>query len=141
MTKPWLVSAILLIALPANASDLEKKIKELAASHHGDVALYAKNLTTGETVSLDSARPVRTASVIKLPLMLQVFEQVKLRKLKLSAPVLLTKDNQVPGSGILKPDRSRAHVEPERRDHAKDDAERQYRDQYGNRRRWSPDHQ
>ena len=101
MTKPWLVSAILLIALPANASDLEKKIKELAASHHGNVALYAKNLTTGETVSLDSARPVRTASVIKLPLMLQVFEQVKLRKLKLSAPVLLTKDNQVPGSGIL----------------------------------------
>jgi beta-lactamase class A len=101
MTKFWLVSVMLLVALPANASDLEKKLAELAASHHGKVTLYAKNLTTGETVSLDPARPVQTASVIKLSLMLQAFEQVKLGKLKLSAPVLLTRENQVPGSGIL----------------------------------------
>ncbi len=65
------------------------------------MALYAKNLTTGETVSLDPERPVQTASVIKLPLMLQAFEQVKAGKLNLSAPVVLTKGNQVPGSGIL----------------------------------------
>ena len=69
MTKLWLISAVLFIATPANASDLEKKLTELAALHRGSVALYAKDLTTGETVSLDSARPVQTASVIKLPLM------------------------------------------------------------------------
>jgi beta-lactamase class A len=101
MRKFSLISVFLLSVLPANASDLEKKIAELAASHHGRVALYAKNLTTGEIVSLDSTRPVQTASVIKLPLMLQAFEQVKSGKLKLSSPVRLTKDNQVPGSGIL----------------------------------------
>ncbi len=101
MRKSFLVCLVLLIGLPANAFDLQKKIEELAASHRGHVALYAKNLTTGETVSLDSAHPVQTASVIKLPLMLQAFEQVKSGKLKLSAPLVLTKDNQVPGSGIL----------------------------------------
>jgi beta-lactamase class A len=95
------LACILLIALPANASDLEKRLEELAASHQGGVALYAKNLTTGESVSLDAERPVQTASVIKLSLMLQAFEQVKSGKLKLSAPVVLTKDNQVGGSGIL----------------------------------------
>lgn len=92
---------ILLMAVPTRASELQKKIGELAAAHHGRVALYAKNLTTGETVSLDAARPVQTASVIKLPLMLQAFEQVKSGKLTLSAPVVLSKENQVPGSGIL----------------------------------------
>lgn len=102
MRKPWLVCIILLIALPANASELQKKIEALAAAYHGHVTLYAKNLTTGETVSLDSASPVQTASVIKLPLMLQAFEQVKAGKLKLSEPVVLTKENQVPGSGILR---------------------------------------
>ena len=101
MRKFSLISVFLLSVLPANASELQKKIAELAASHHGRVALYAKNLTTGEIVSLDSARPVQTASVIKLPLMLQAFEQVKSGKLKLSSPVRLTKDNQVSGSGIL----------------------------------------
>ncbi|GAC1618388.1 MAG: hypothetical protein NVS9B13_06240 [Candidatus Acidiferrum sp.] len=101
MPKPWLVSVILIFALPTPASDLEKKLKEVAFAHHDKVAFYAKNLTTGETVSLDSARPVQTAFVIKLPLMLQVFAQVKLKKLHLSAPAVLTKENQVPGSGVL----------------------------------------
>lgn len=93
--------AILFLALAANASDLQKKIEELAAAHHGHVALYAKNLTTGATVSLDASRPVQTASVIKLPLMLQAFEQVQAGKLKLTQPVVLTRENQVQGSGIL----------------------------------------
>jgi beta-lactamase class A len=97
----WWISVPLLIAVQANASDLQKTLEELAASHRGNVALYAKNLNTGETVSLNSARPVQTASVIKLPLMLQVFEQVRSGRLNLSAPLVLTKDNQVPGSGVL----------------------------------------
>lgn len=100
MKTLWLIFVIL-VAVPAKGADLEKKLKELAAAHHGGVALYAKNLTTGESVSLDAARPVQTASVIKLPLMLQVFQQVKSGKIKLSAPEVLTKENQVPGSGIL----------------------------------------
>lgn len=101
MRNVFLLCTILLIALPANASDLQKKLEALADSYDGHVALYAKNLTTGETISLDSARPVQTASVIKLALMLQAFEQVHSGKLKLSEPVVLTKENQVPGSGIL----------------------------------------
>jgi beta-lactamase class A len=73
----------------------------MAASYHGKVALYAKNLTTGESVSIDPNRPVQTASVIKLPLMLQAFEQIKAGKLNLAQPLVLAKDNQVSGSGIL----------------------------------------
>jgi beta-lactamase class A len=101
MRKLFLVCLTLLMGPALKASDLQKELEELAASHHGHVALYAKNLTTGKSVSLDSQRPVQTASVIKLPLMLQAFEQVKSGKLKLSSPVVLTKENQVPGSGIL----------------------------------------
>lgn len=73
----------------------------MAASYQGKVGLYAKNLTTGETVAIDPDTPVQTASVIKLPLMLQAFEQVKAGKLRLSQPVVLTTDNQVEGSGVL----------------------------------------
>jgi beta-lactamase class A len=101
MKNLCLVGIVLLIVQPAKASDLEKKLEELAASHHGRVALYAKDLTTEETVSLDAERPVQTASVIKLPLMLQAFEQVKSGRLRLSDSLVLTKDNQVGGSGIL----------------------------------------
>jgi beta-lactamase class A len=102
MKKFSLLCAALLVIWPASAaSDLQKKIEAMAAAYDGHVTLYAKNLTTGETVSLDASRPVQTASVIKLAMMLQAFEQVHAGKLNLSQPVVLTKDNQVGGSGIL----------------------------------------
>ncbi len=99
--KKILASALVLVSVPAFSGELGKKIGEIAASHKGKVAVYAKNLATGDTVSIDPMKPVATASVIKLPLMLQAFEQVKAGKIKLSDTLELTKDNQVPGSGIL----------------------------------------
>jgi beta-lactamase class A len=80
---------------------LQKQLDAIAAAHHGHVALYAKNLTTGDAVSIDAHTPVQTASVIKLTLMLQAYEQVKAGKLQLTQPLVLTKENQVGGSGIL----------------------------------------
>lgn len=100
LLRPALMLLSVAIATGA-ASDLQKKVEEIVATHHGHVALYARNLTTGETVAIDASRPVQTASVIKLTLMLQAFEQVKAGKLQLSDQLVLTKDNQAPGSGIL----------------------------------------
>lgn len=96
-----LVCLILLAALPASSTQLGKKLGALAAKHKGKVAVYAKNLATGDTVAINADTPVQTASVIKLPLMLQAYEQVKAGKLHLNDQLELTKDNQVPGSGVL----------------------------------------
>ncbi len=82
-------------------AQLQKDLEALAAKHEGKVALFAKNLATGETVAIDADRPVQTASVIKLPLLLEAYTQVKEGKLKLDDPVPLTKENQVQGSGVL----------------------------------------
>lgn len=101
MNKRLSVCVLLLLAVPAFSAELGRKLGAIAAKHHGKVAVYGKNLATGDTVSINPQTPVATASVIKLPLMLQAFEQVKAGKIKLSDPVELTKENQVPGSGVL----------------------------------------
>src|ERR1700739_4154144 len=44
---------------------LEAKVKAIAGEHHGDVALFAENLATHETVAISPDTPVQTASVIK----------------------------------------------------------------------------
>src|SRR5690348_1855147 len=82
-------------------SDLQSKLQDMASKHHGKVALFAKNLKTGETIAIDPDVPVQTASVIKLPIMIEAMYQVKAGKLKLDQRLKLTKDNQVPGSGVL----------------------------------------
>jgi beta-lactamase class A len=82
---------LLVIAISASGAELGKKLGAIAAKHRGKVSVYAKNLATGDSVTIDPQKPVATASVIKLPLMLQAFEQVKAGKIKLSDPVELTK--------------------------------------------------
>ncbi|HXR98185.1 MAG TPA: serine hydrolase [Terriglobales bacterium] len=86
---------------PAQPPDLTHTLAAMAAAHAGHVALYAKNLTTGEQIALDADQPVQTASVIKMTLMLQAFTQVKAGRLRLDQRLPLTRDNQVGGSGIL----------------------------------------
>jgi beta-lactamase class A len=101
MLKPLILGSLLLGSTMVFGADLQKQLNELASKHEGKVALYAKNLKTGDTVAISADAPVKTASVIKLPLMVEGMRQVKAGKIKLSDTIELTKDNQVPGSGVL----------------------------------------
>jgi beta-lactamase class A len=83
------------------AADLQQQVEAIAQQHHGRVALYAKNLKTGAEVAIDADEPVQTASVIKVAILIEVFAEAKAGKLGLDDKLPLTKDNQVPGSGIL----------------------------------------
>lgn len=80
---------------------LEARLRSLAAAHHGNVALYAEDLTTGRTVSLDADTPVQTASVIKLTVLYEALEQIREGKAHFEDKVTLTRQDQVSGSGIL----------------------------------------
>ena len=88
-------------ALSASGADLQQQLDAIAAAYHGKIALYAKNLKTGATVAINPDVVVATASVIKLPIMIEAFAEAKAGTLKLDERVPLTADNQVPGSGIL----------------------------------------
>jgi beta-lactamase class A len=101
MKRIFAVLTLLSCSAFATSSQLQATLEKMAAQHHGKVALFAKNLVTGETIAIDADLPVQTASVIKLPILLEVMHQVKDGHLKLDQKVRLTKDNQVPGSGVL----------------------------------------
>lgn len=83
------------------ADDLQRQLDQMAAAHHGKVALFAKQLKTGATVAVNADQPVKTASVIKLPIMIEAFAQAKAGTVRLEERLPLTAENQVPGSGIL----------------------------------------
>ncbi|MGH9530925.1 MAG: serine hydrolase [Terriglobales bacterium] len=92
---------IVLLTAPAVAADLQQQLEAMVRAHHGKVALYAKHLKTGTTVAIDAHRPVQTASVIKLPIMVEAFAQVKAGKRSLADKIVLREEDKVPGSGIL----------------------------------------
>jgi beta-lactamase class A len=80
---------------------LQDRVAALARAHRGRVALLARHLGTGATVELDPDREVKTASAIKLALLVEAFYQIKAGTLPLAAPITLRDEDKVTGSGIL----------------------------------------
>lgn len=101
--RPLAFFLLLLSTFTFGAADtaLQSKVEAMAAQHRGKLALYATNLKTGETIALDADKPIATASVIKLPILVEAMTQVKSGKRQLSDKITLQKDDIVQGSGIL----------------------------------------
>ncbi len=83
------------------SSKLDEQVKNLVTPFKGKVSLYAKNLDTGETYALNGDERVRTASTIKIAVMIEAFARVSEGKAKWTDEVTLTKEKKVSGSGIL----------------------------------------
>lgn len=89
--------------LPTSAAPqtLDEKIKAEISGFPGSVWIYAKNLDTGKIYSLRGEERVRTASTIKLPIMVETYFQVAEGKLKWTDEIVLTKQKKQGGSGTL----------------------------------------
>ena len=80
---------------------LDSRVRAEIAPFKGKVFLYAKNLDTGETYSFDGDERVRTASTIKIAVMIEAFARVAEGKAKWTDELVLTKAARYGGSGIL----------------------------------------
>src|SRR5438094_5054121 len=85
----------------AEPASLEARIAPLAKAHNGTVAVAVKNLATGEAFYLNADEPMPTASLIKLPVMVEAYWQAAEGKVKLDTTLTLAKGDKVGGSGIL----------------------------------------
>lgn len=102
-TKP-LILFLAFICVPAVVhaqASLDTQVKQLVNGFKGKVSLFAKNLDTGETYALNADERVRTASTIKIAVMIEAFARVNEGKAKWTDEVVLTKAKKVSGSGIL----------------------------------------
>jgi beta-lactamase class A len=101
-----LLTAALLVFSPtareeATPKSLKERLESLAKDHKGKVAISIRHLVTGEAYTLNGDEPMPTASLIKFPIMVEVYFQVAEGKVKLADHVTLRKEDMVPGSGIL----------------------------------------
>jgi beta-lactamase class A len=94
-------SAAVLAQSSDKPSKLDEQVKALIAPFKGKVSLYAKNLDTGETYALNADERVRTASTIKIAVMIEAFARINEGKSKWTDEVVLAKDKKVSGSGVL----------------------------------------
>ena len=60
-----------------------------------------KSLQTGEEIAVDADRQMETMSTIKIPLMIEVFEQIKAGKFKLTDKYTFVETDSQPGTGTI----------------------------------------
>jgi beta-lactamase class A len=105
MHHPRLIPALLLLAaFPASAQNdpaLATQLHFQIEGFHGKVSLYARDLTTNQTVTLDADQPVPTASVIKLGILYAALQQIRAGRAHFDDRLMLHHEDQVPGSGVL----------------------------------------
>lgn len=96
-------SACLCATTPADAqlARLQPQLEQRIARHSGVVGLSVIDLGTGEKLSIRGDQAFPSASVIKVPILVELFHQVERGPLKLSDPVVMLPSDQRPGSGIL----------------------------------------
>lgn len=82
-------------------AEFEHQLEAIASNFGGKVTLAGVDLKTGERFGIHPNRPVPTASVIKLPVMVEAFYLMQEGKLRWSQPVKETAFDRVRGSGIL----------------------------------------
>jgi beta-lactamase class A len=80
---------------------LDRRVRAEVASFSGTVSLYAKNLDTGAEYSLGGDEPVRTASTIKIAIMVEAFARVAEGRAKWTDELVLDKSVRYAGSGVL----------------------------------------
>src|SRR3979409_1910108 len=85
----------------APAPSVDTLVRAEITPFKGKVYLFAKNLDTGVTYSFNGDERVRTASTIKVAVMIEAFTRVAEGRAKWTDELVLTKAARYGGSGVL----------------------------------------
>ena len=85
----------------ADTAALHRTLESLADVHHGVVGYTVYNLDTGERLERRGNETFPTASLIKVPILVTVYDLVERGMLSLDDPLTVLRIDQVPGSGTL----------------------------------------
>jgi len=81
---------------------LENNIERIARSVNAKWGIYIKCVETGDEIAINADETMDTMSVIKIPLMVEVFRQIEAGKFALSDRVLMKESDKRPGTGVMR---------------------------------------
>lgn len=86
----------------ARREQMDRRIQAAIAGFPGTVSLFAKNLDTGEMYGIGEDERVRTASTIKLPIMVGIFRAVEDGRANWSDEIVMQEADKISGSGVIR---------------------------------------
>ena len=91
-------------ALQAQQTPLQRvqsAVETITRSVNATWGIYVKSLETNEEIALNADRQMETMSTIKIPLMVEAFEQIKAGRFKLTDKYTFVQADSQPGTGTI----------------------------------------
>src|SRR5262245_40186251 len=82
-------------------NSLRRELEARAARHKGVLGLAVIDLRTGDTISVRGYERFPTASLIKLPILVELFHQMQNGRLRWNDRLIMLDADRVPGAGII----------------------------------------
>ncbi|MDQ6635210.1 MAG: class A beta-lactamase-related serine hydrolase [Gemmatimonadota bacterium] len=98
---PRPAGATAIVYARADTAALHRTLDSLAGQHRGVVGYTIHNVDTGERFARRGDETFSTASLIKVPILVTVYDLVDKKQLALDDPLTVLKIDKVPGSGQL----------------------------------------
>jgi beta-lactamase class A len=86
---------------PSDTAALRATLGRIVGAHHGVVGYSIRDLDTGEELSLRGDETFPTASLIKVPILVTLYDLVEQGKISLDDPLTILAIDKVPGSGVM----------------------------------------
>lgn len=98
--RPTIVSVVDLAPIPSVDADVDAILRQ-AGLPGGVVGAYVRNLTSGLGGRSNADRRFPAASLFKLPVMVEVFKQQRLKKFAWNDELVVSREHWADGSGVL----------------------------------------
>lgn len=86
----------------SDTAGLRRSLEGLTRGYRGIVGIGVRNLATGETLSLRGNESFPSASLVKVPVLVTLLDEVNAGRMRLDEPIGMIARDQVPGSGVLR---------------------------------------
>jgi beta-lactamase class A len=80
---------------------LEKALQEIISGFHGTAGVYVQNLKTGRYAAINADSIFPTASIVKIPILVGVFDKIEKGELKYHQPLVYRDSAKYGGSGLM----------------------------------------
>jgi len=81
--------------------ELQQKLEALIDDFKGDVGIYVKNLESGREVSINADTIFPTASIVKVPILIKIFDKIEKGDLNYNDTLVYSTDRIYGGSGLM----------------------------------------
>lgn len=101
MYKSLLLLLLPVLAFSQQDRKLEKELHAITDSFHGSVGVYVMHLKTGRYAAINADTIFPTASIVKIPILIGVFDKIEKGELKYHQPLVYRDSIKYGGSGLM----------------------------------------